>query len=92
MTRRNTVPTSVLGGILVSMFPVEEKSGIIHGVVIGIVTNNNDPEGMGRVKVNFPWRDIKDESFWARLATFMSGNERGSYFLPEVGDEVLVSF
>jgi uncharacterized protein involved in type VI secretion and phage assembly len=69
-----------------------EEKNIIHGVVVGIVTNNNDPEKMGRAKVMFPWRDVNDESNWARIATFMSGNDRGAFFLPEVGDEVLVSF
>jgi uncharacterized protein involved in type VI secretion and phage assembly len=64
----------------------------IHGVVVGIVTNNQDPDGMGRVKVRFPWRDDADESFWARIAVLMAGPERGSYFLPEVDDEVLVAF
>jgi uncharacterized protein involved in type VI secretion and phage assembly len=64
----------------------------IHGVVVGIVTNNQDTDGMGRVKVRFPWRDDADESFWARIAVLMAGPERGSYFLPEVDDEVLVAF
>lgn len=64
----------------------------IAGVVIGIVTNNKDPDGMGRVKVRLPWRDESDESHWARVATLMTGKERGSFFLPEVGDEVLVAF
>lgn len=64
----------------------------IAGVVIGIVTNNKDPDGMGRVKVKFPWREESDESHWARVATMMAGKERGAFFLPEVGDEVLVAF
>jgi uncharacterized protein involved in type VI secretion and phage assembly len=63
-----------------------------YGVVIGVVTNNQDPESLGRVKLKFPWRDASDESNWARVATLMAGNDRGTYFLPEVGDEVLVSF
>lgn len=63
-----------------------------YGVVIGVVTNNQDPESLGRVKLKFPWRDASDESYWARVATLMAGNDRGTYFLPEVGDEVLVSF
>lgn len=68
------------------------NSGRTDGVVIGIVTNNKDPEGMGRVKVKFPWREQEDESTWARVATMMAGKERGSFFLPEVDDEVLVIF
>jgi uncharacterized protein involved in type VI secretion and phage assembly len=64
----------------------------ISGVVIGIVTNNQDPEGLGRLKLKFPWRDSADESSWARLAVPMAGNQMGTYFIPEVGDEVLVAF
>jgi uncharacterized protein involved in type VI secretion and phage assembly len=64
----------------------------IQGVVIGVVTNNEDPEGMGRVKVKFPWLSDADESNWARIATPMAGEERGIFFLPEVDDEVLVAF
>lgn len=63
-----------------------------YGVVIGIVTNNQDPDKMGRVKVKFPWLVENDESTWARVATFMGGNNRGAAFLPEVDDEVLVAF
>ena len=75
------------------MYFVEgEEKNLIHGVVVGIVTDNKDPEQMGRAKINFPWRDSNDESNWARIATFMGGKDRGAYFLPEVGDEVLVSF
>lgn len=64
----------------------------IYGVAIGIVTSNNDPDGRGRVKVNLPWRGENDESYWARIASPMAGNERGLVFYPEVGDEVLVAF
>lgn len=64
----------------------------ITGVVIGVVTDNQDNEGMGRVKVKFPWRDDGDDSYWARIASMMAGADRGAYFLPEVGDEVLVAF
>ncbi|RDE52141.1 MAG: phage tail protein [Candidatus Accumulibacter meliphilus] len=64
----------------------------ISGVVVGVVTNNQDPEGLARVKVRFPWLSAEDESAWARMATPMAGNDRGLYFLPEVDDEVLVAF
>lgn len=64
----------------------------IFGVVVGIVTNNQDPDKLARVKVKFPWLSDKDESYWARIATPMAGKERGIYFLPEVNDEVLVVF
>lgn len=73
-------------------FGDESRVRRITGVVIGIVTNNKDAEGMGRVKVKFPWRGDSDESYWARVSTLMAGKDRGAFFLPEVGDEVLVAF
>lgn len=68
-----------------------EAGGMVKGVGVAVVTNNQDDEGMGRVKVRFTWRP-HDESYWARIAVPMAGAERGTYFLPEVGDEVLVAF
>ena len=64
----------------------------LYGVVVGIVTNNQDPDNLGRVKVRFPWLSDENESAWARMATPMAGNKRGLYVLPEVDDEVLVVF
>ena len=72
--------------------PGKGNGGQLYGVAIGIVTNNKDPDEMGRVKLRFPWRDSNDESYWARIATLMAGSEMGTFFLPEVGDEVLVAF
>lgn len=68
------------------------QSDRIDGVVVGIVTNNQDPDKLGRVKVKFPWLSEQDESNWARILTPMAGAEYGIYFLPEVNDEVLVVF
>jgi uncharacterized protein involved in type VI secretion and phage assembly len=62
------------------------------GVVMGLVTNNQDPEGQGRVKLKFPWLSNDQESNWARLAMPMAGKDRGLFLLPEVGDECLVMF
>jgi uncharacterized protein involved in type VI secretion and phage assembly len=59
---------------------------------VGVVTNNQDPENMHRVKVRFPWLSHDIESNWARVAASMAGPGRGTYFLPEVDDEVLVAF
>jgi uncharacterized protein involved in type VI secretion and phage assembly len=73
-------------------FDGETSEGGIQGVVVGIVTDNEDPKDLGRVKLQFPWRDADDESYWARLATPLAGKEYGAYFLPEVDDEVLVAF
>lgn len=63
-----------------------------YGVVVAIVTNNQDPDGLGRVRLKFPWLSDEQESDWARLATPMAGPDRGVFFLPEVDDEVLVAF
>jgi len=72
----------------------EERSRTqrINGAVTGIVSNNKDPEGHGRIKINFPWLSEDSESDWVRVVSFMAGSERGGFFLPEVGDEVLVVF
>lgn len=64
----------------------------IFGVVTGIVSNNKDPDKMGRVKVKIPRISKDEESNWARVVSFMAGKERGSFFLPEIDDEVLVAF
>lgn len=66
--------------------------GKISGVVTGNVTNNIDPNGQGRVQVSFPYLGGQNQSYWAPVATLMSGGKRGSWFMPEIGDEVLVSF
>lgn len=70
----------------------------VYGVVIGIITSNQDEEELGRVKVKFPWRgedeedEGKSESYWARISSLMAGGDRGMVFYPEVDDEVLVAF
>lgn len=78
---------------LIEDIGIEElRSNRLNGVAPAIVTNNQDPEGLGRVKVSFPWLSDENETDWVRVATLMAGPERGSFFLPEVGDEVLVAF
>ena len=69
-----------------------DASGRIYGVVVGVVTANKDPKGLGRVKVELPWLGDKVETDWARTAVAMAGKGRGLFYLPEVGDEVLVAF
>ncbi len=69
-----------------------EQQGRARGLVVGLITNNKDPDELGRVKVKFPWLSDQDESQWARIAAPMAGKERGFFFLPEVDDEVLVAF
>lgn len=62
------------------------------GAVVGIVTDNTDPLGWGRVKVRFPWLADQATSDWCRIAQPYAGQGRGSFWLPEVGDEVAVVF
>ena len=69
-----------------------EAGGLVAGVAQGTVSNNQDPEGLARVKLRLPWRGKDFETDWVRIATPMGGKDRGVYFLPEVGDEVLVAF
>lgn len=64
----------------------------INGVVIGLVTQVEDPEKQGRIKVHFPWLGENHETDWTRIAAAMAGGGRGAFFMPEVGDEVLVAF
>jgi uncharacterized protein involved in type VI secretion and phage assembly len=70
----------------------QDPEARFYGVTIAVVTNIKDPDGVGRIKVKFPWLSTDDESPWARVLTPMAGDDRGFYFLPEVDDEVLVAF
>lgn len=67
-------------------------AGFTGGLAIGIVTDNQDPEGQGRVKVRYPWLSGEHTSDWARVAVPGGGADRGVAFTPEVDDEVLVGF
>jgi uncharacterized protein involved in type VI secretion and phage assembly len=69
--------------------------GRLLGVYPALVTDVQDPDGQGRVKVSLPFvngAEGPQAAAWARLATFMAGADRGSWFIPEVKDEVLVAF
>lgn len=81
-----------MSGLLSSSEDMASVANKSTGVSIGIVTNNQDPDNEGKVKVRFPMRNSNDESYWARVATIMAGNNMGTYFLPEVDSEVLVAF
>jgi uncharacterized protein involved in type VI secretion and phage assembly len=66
-----------------------------YGVSPALVIDIKDPDNQGRVKVTLPWSiDAQGSRYegWARLATLMAGNNRGSWFIPDVDDEVLVAF
>lgn len=64
-----------------------------YGVTVAVVTDIEDPEGFGRIKVKLLNRDISDyETDFIRIVTPMTGKEWGMFFFPEIGDEVLVCF
>jgi uncharacterized protein involved in type VI secretion and phage assembly len=64
-----------------------------YGVVVGLVTDVDDPEGQGRVKLRFPWlAEEGAHSGWAPIARPMSGKDRGYFYQPELDDEALVAF
>ncbi|MGD9570317.1 MAG: VgrG-related protein [Thermoleophilia bacterium] len=62
------------------------------GVQIAVVTQNEDPDGMGRVRVRYPELGEETEGWWARTTGPGAGRDKGLMMLPEVGDEVLVAF
>lgn len=65
----------------------------VSGLQIGQVTQlQDDPAGEFRIQVRLPLIDAQDSGIWARMATLDAGNERGSFFRPEIGDEVVVGF
>ncbi len=65
----------------------------IQGLHIGLVTAlEGDPDGEDRIQVRIPMIDPAEEGIWARIATLDAGEERGSFFRPEIGDEVLLGF
>ncbi len=69
--------------------------GRCYGVYPAVVTDLKDPDGQGRVMIKLPWAaDAGSGQYeaWARLCTMMAGNNRGSFFVPDVDDEVLVAF
>jgi uncharacterized protein involved in type VI secretion and phage assembly len=69
--------------------------GRFYGAYPALVSNIKDPDGQGRVKVKLPWSpDGQGAAYeaWARLSTMMAGNNRGSWFIPDVNDEVVLMF
>ena len=63
-----------------------------YGVYEALVSDVNDPANEGRVKIKMPWFDEQMETEWCRVRQFYAGNGYGAFFVPEVGDEVLIAF
>jgi Rhs element Vgr protein len=65
----------------------------VSGLQIGIVTKlESDPEGEDRIQVRLPLISAQEDGIWARIATLDAGKERGTFFRPEIDDEVIVGF
>jgi len=77
---------------LLRLLSGNHKNGSNPGLAIGIVTDNQDPQGWGRVKVKYPTLSSDHASDWTRVVALGGGDQRGIQFLPEVNDEVLVGF
>ena len=64
----------------------------INGLQIGVVTSNEDPDGEHRVRVRMPLVSGDEDGAWCRVASLDAGDERGFFFRPEIGDEVVLGF
>lgn len=73
-----------------SLFSYERQR--IYGMVVAVVSNNQDPDGLGRVRVKFHMLDAQVQSDWCRVVSLYAGSARGLQFTPEEGEEVVVAF
>lgn len=64
----------------------------VHGLQIGIVVSNEDPDGEHRVRVRLPLVNNEEDGIWARVSAMDAGSNRGFFFRPEIGDEVVLGF
>jgi len=80
------------GGDLLSILSPPARPPAAQTLLVGIVTDNNDPDKLGRVRVKCPTLTEDHESNWARVISAGAGKERGFDCLPEIEDEVLVGF
>lgn len=81
-----------LHGLVAGGLSVPANRARMYGVVIGLVSDNKDPENNGRVKVKYPWLDEQAVSYWARIARPSAGKDYGFVWIPEVDEEVVVAF
>ncbi len=82
-----------MSDLLEQLFVASERKRL-YGAYPATVTDIKDPDNQGRVKVKLPWTpdDGGGYEVWARLAVLMAGASRGTWFIPDVDDEVLVLF
>ena len=73
--------------------PASGLAGGVHGLQIGVVVQlQSDPDGEDRIRVRIPVIDNTDQGIWTRIASLDAGADRGAFFRPEIGDEVIVGF
>jgi uncharacterized protein involved in type VI secretion and phage assembly len=82
------LPSYFAGQILTA----QTEAGRVYEPVIGIVTDNKDPQKLGRVKLQLPVLSEQDATTWAPIIMLGAGKNRGWFFIPDPGDEVLVLF
>ncbi|WP_271782138.1 type VI secretion system tip protein VgrG [Aquimarina algiphila] len=75
--------------VSLSTYPNKNNTGLQIGVVTQL---QDDPDGEYRILVKLPIIDNEADGVWARIATLDAGENRGTFFLPEIGDEVVVGF
>ncbi|HNP66925.1 MAG TPA: type VI secretion system tip protein VgrG [Aequorivita sp.] len=77
----------------ISELPAAGILPAVSGLQVGVVSQlESDPDGEDRILVKIPIIDKDEQGIWTRIATLDAGNNRGSFFLPEIGDEVIVGF
>ena len=76
----------------VSAPPAAALLPAVNGLQIGKVASNEDPDGEHRVRVRLPLVNADADGVWARVASLDAGDQRGFFFRPEIGDEVVVGF
>jgi uncharacterized protein involved in type VI secretion and phage assembly len=76
--------------LMEALMDAAPREQVIYGVAVAEVINNLDASGLGRVQLRFPW--LPGLEPWARVAALSGGKGRGTYFIPQEHDEVLVAF
>jgi len=82
--------TAVPSGIKVP--PVKAGNVPYSETQSGMVTDNHDPKGLGRVRVKFHWMNGTEKTPWIRVTSPHGGGGKGMFFMPEVGEEVIIGF
>ena len=79
-------------GDCASQAPAAHLLPHVNGLQIGVVVSNEDPDGEHRVRIRLPMIAAGDPGIWARVASLDAGKDRGFFFRPEIGDEVVAGF